>query len=292
MEICRKLDSIRASGFPEADGAAISGGATEVGAFSSSSGDANVSGPAPPRPRSEPLPECIPALAGFSGKERRPGTAASGRGTEAAGPLLRDEPQEEVGGTAMGSAPETETIANGGLGGEGGGESRGCGGSAAPSPRGRPKNVPSGSGSGEEGLALEPGANGSSGGGLVDAGPESDNIDGLFAEETGVPSVVEAKSARSRDQKAPSTRREKASIFYVKGTAGGVVLRIYQGANSFGVVLQGPRTGKFTLGGHLPSVEVVRCHWSKQSLRRGRRPAQPPCSSCSRPAQNSIPHWR
>ncbi|CAM9757468.1 unnamed protein product, partial [Ectocarpus sp. 8 AP-2014] len=81
MEICRKLDSIRASGFPDPAGAALAGGATTAGATWSSGDVSSLSGEPALRPRSEPLPECIAAT---TGNERRPGTAATGRETGAA----------------------------------------------------------------------------------------------------------------------------------------------------------------------------------------------------------------
>ncbi|CAN0360223.1 unnamed protein product, partial [Ectocarpus sp. 12 AP-2014] len=81
MEICRKLDSIRASGFPDPAGAALAGGATTAGATWSSGDASSLSGEPALRPRSEPLPECIAAT---TGNERRPGTAATGREAGAA----------------------------------------------------------------------------------------------------------------------------------------------------------------------------------------------------------------
>lgn len=224
MEICRKLDSIRASGFPDADGATATGGVAGAGA--TSSGDANVSGPPPPRPSSEPLPESVPALAGLSGEERRPGTAASGRGTGAAGSILPGEPREEVGDAAVGSARETERRSSSGLeGGEAGGAGS-RGGSVEPVPKGLPKHTSNGSGSSEEGSALESGAEVSDV--PIGAGPESDDIDGLVAEEVAVPSVLAAKTARNRDQKASSTRRDKVCFLVVRNGDGDA--QDYQGA--------------------------------------------------------------
>ncbi|CAM9417387.1 unnamed protein product [Ectocarpus fasciculatus] len=81
MEICRKLDSIRASGFPDPVGAALTGGATTTGATWSSGDASSLSGEPALRPRSEPLPECILATTVHEG---RPGTAATGRDSAAA----------------------------------------------------------------------------------------------------------------------------------------------------------------------------------------------------------------
>lgn len=81
MEICRKLDSIRASGFPDPAGAALAVGATTAGATWSSEDASSLSGEPALRPRSEPLPVHIPATAGNKG---RPGTAATGRDAAAA----------------------------------------------------------------------------------------------------------------------------------------------------------------------------------------------------------------
>lgn len=81
MEICRKLDSIRASGFADPAGAALAGGATTAGATWSSGDASSLSGEPALRPRSEPLPECIPAT---TGNERRPDTGVTGRDAGAA----------------------------------------------------------------------------------------------------------------------------------------------------------------------------------------------------------------
>lgn len=212
MEICRKLDSIRASGFPDADGATTTGGEAVADA-------SDVSGPPHPRPRSEPLPESIPGLASASGKERRPGTAASGSGTDASGPFLRGEPRGRADDATAGTAPETESVADDGLEREEGAGANSSSGIVGPSPKGQPKHTSSGSGSGEEGSALE------AGGGVFEAAPvrsgsELDNTDGSIAEESGVPSVVVASTARNRDQKASSTRREKVRLLRYR--AGGV----------------------------------------------------------------------
>lgn len=210
-EVCRKLDSVRASGFPDADGAATTGGGGGDGGA--------MSGPGPPplpRPRSEPLPESIPVLATLLGTERRPGTAASGRGTDAAGPSLRGGPRGGADDATVGTAPEAESTVNDGLGWEEGG---GAHSSVKPSPKGRPKHASSRSGSSEEGSALESGAN-APGGTPFGAGPESDNIDGIVPEAIGVPSVVAATAARSRDQKVSSTRRDKVRFVSMK-TGGG-----------------------------------------------------------------------
>lgn len=215
MEICRKLDSIRSSGFPDADGASLTGGAAGTGPTSGDD-DVNVSGPPPPRPRSEPLPESIPALTSFSGEERRPGTAASGRRTDAAVSLLGGGSRGEAGDAGVGTVPETETIGNDELEREEGGGSRSSSGSVGPSPKGRPKHTSSGSGSGEEGQANEPGANVSDEGTPAGDGPESDNIDVIVAQDVGVPSVVPTKTARNRDQKASSIRREKVRFWGVE----------------------------------------------------------------------------
>lgn len=219
MEICRKLDSIRASGFPDADGVTTTGGTADAAVTS------NASGPPPQRPGSEPLPEPIPALASLSGRERRPGTAASGRSADAVAPLLQAESREQAGDAAVDAATEKESgVANDGLEGiDGGGALSSSGGSAGPSPKERPKRVLSGSGGNKEGAALEPWAKVSGEGPSLGGGPESDNIDDLFAEEIGAPSVVAARTARSPDQKALSTRREK--VRFLGYGSGGVVLR-------------------------------------------------------------------
>eukprot|EP00752_Nemacystus_decipiens_P009308 g8318.t2 len=169
MEICRKLDSIRASGFPDADGAITNGGVAGAGAGAAPDGDtANVSGVAPPRPSSEPLPESVPALASFSGKERRPGTGTSGTGTDAAGSLLLGDQREPGGDAALGAAPEAESrVAGDGLDEEEGGCILSSCGSARPSPKERPKCTSGGSGSSVEGPALESGTNVSDGGGVL-----------------------------------------------------------------------------------------------------------------------------
>lgn len=73
MEICRKLDSIRAAGFPEGTTAAPAG-------FAAAAPAAAPAGDSPARPSSEPLPELVTDIAG----QERPGTAISA--TEAVAP--------------------------------------------------------------------------------------------------------------------------------------------------------------------------------------------------------------
>ncbi|CAM9178368.1 unnamed protein product [Scytosiphon promiscuus] len=99
MEICRKLDSIRMAGFPEPPDRSIAGcagSATTIAAATAlSDGDANnLSSRHLPRPRSEPLPDCISTVPSLSGQEQRPTTASAakhdgtaGRGAVTVSPL-------------------------------------------------------------------------------------------------------------------------------------------------------------------------------------------------------------
>lgn len=230
MEICRKLDSIRTSGFPDAEGVATTGGVAAAGG----TGDAvDFSGPPPPRPRSEPLPESILAVETLSEEGRRPGTAASRSGSIAAAAaaaatgaasLPRGESHGGVGTGGTSTAGENGNKVDGALVGEeeGGvrnnGSSSGSSSASSSPPTDRPNHRSTASDIGAEELMLEAAeASGSGGGtaGIVDS--ESADVDHNTAEghHGGSAAAVVAQPVRTGAKKPSSMRRDKVGGWFL-----------------------------------------------------------------------------
>lgn len=215
MEICRKLDSIRTSGFPDAGevATAAAGGTGEA---------VDLSGPPPPRPRSEPLPESILAVASMSGEERRPGTAVSRRGSIAAAAAAAAAPTRGQSHGGVGNGGTSAAGENGNkVDGAPVGEERGVVrsnniSSASPSPTGRPNHCLTASDIGVEGLTLEAAEANGSGGGITDnVELEAANVDRNTTEGHGAPAPVVAQKVRTGAKKPSSVRREKVGFLRI-----------------------------------------------------------------------------
>lgn len=184
MEICRKLDSIRNSGFPDG----TSGGAT-----STFSRDTSLD---PLRPSSEPLPDSIPAI---TSEKERPGTAAAGIDVSRAA----DNDQR-----LQSRSPEEQCNIDGV---EGGGDSS-CGSpSVAASMEGSTGHGGGGVGGAGDSIsaALEPETKD------VDDGAANHGLNdhGIKFEESGEPTAAQA--APRGVKKATNTRREKVGCLLI-----------------------------------------------------------------------------
>lgn len=198
MEICRKLDSIRNSGFPD-------GTCDIAGTFSR---DTYLD---PLRPSSEPLPDSIPAT---TSEKERPGTAAAGVNVSRA---AADDAAKRL-PTRSSSSPGGEQCDTDGVeGGEGGGSGSPRA-AAASMESSRQSHSGAGAGAGgRDGVSLMVDPVTATAGGVDDGGGSvkkkhgaSDRGgSGMFGESDGEPAVVQ--TARRGDKKATllHTRREK-----------------------------------------------------------------------------------